>query len=1033
MSGWEDENGDTVEFDTPVSVEGDERTTTKVYPVFRKQLTVQYYVNDEIYTTDVVEPADQDDYELLPSAPIPEPNKYFLHWSKTEDDSAGEYDIADLQDETGTLKLHAISEKMFKASFVTGENATATHALYANENRTLDEQPEEPTRKGYEFRHWSLTEGGDSVNVETYVFTEDTTFYAVWNPIEVSFSYEIYIQHLDDDGYDLLEVVEGKGITEDETPLPTSSSVAVSMPTAEGGRYSNRYTSDGQTINYTNVQTLDYFGFHLNEQKFVPADINGEGDTSVKVYYDRNVHSITVMRLNDTDAQEWYYINPNNWVATADTQKFRYGQDSADWFNNLNENYLYYADTEIGSYYTAAPQMQYEDILMYRTYSRGQKYELRFVEYDPAKFNEDINWYNLSGLQSTLGTMKEIRERSTFQSVRWFVRDYYGYEYRVFEPDDEIWDYMYSVNTTNWVDKTDHVNTIVGFEPRKGTMSSDGYASVDVTNPAWRDYMQANVNANRNYRGTPYYEYYGEQYAYVGFLFYTRKSYTIQYFSGNTELKKETYLYEADISNAGLGYEKEVTPHPSEDGRIFQGWYEDANLTVEHDYHHDPTMPAKNIVVYAKWEHPPHIVTFHPNQDDYSQTSTISEIPHGLTYENGEGTVPEPIQPENTNAFLGWYIKDNQGRYQPFDPATPIRDDNTHVYARWDYNALELKYDLNGGSGTAPTDDNAYTKDGYAQLVDISAGDDAAYDGKVFIGWSETKNGSSGILLPGELINMTTNKTVYAQWKDAPSQHTVKIKYDANGGADETDDSVTLVEDSKLLPKDQYKVRPNGETTAPNENTTAINFVRKGYIFVGWNTKANGSGVTLAEDDIINLTAEDQDTANILYAMWEEAPIPVHFTTDGHGTVNGKAADNQEVEKNGNPEEVTQEPNDGYTFVNWTADKDVTLDDGTSIPAGDPITDEQITKIVVTEELTLTAHYMENPVPVHFTTDGNGTVNGKEADDQIVEKNGNPEEVTQEANEGYTFKHWTADKDVTLDDEQAFQQEIQLLTSRLLR
>ena len=73
---------------------------------------------------------------------------------------------------------------------------------------------------------------------------------------------------------------------------------------------------------------------------------------------------------------------------------------------------------------------------------------------------------------------------------------------------------------------------------------------------------------------------------------------------------------------------------------------------------------------------------------------------------------------------------------------------------------------------------------------------------------------------------------------------------------------------------------------------------------------------------------------------------------------NGKIApnDGEKVIAGENPSvnvEVT--PNEGYEFIHWITDVDVTLNDGTTIKAGEPITTEQARQVVVDQDLEFTA------------------------------------------------------------------------------
>ena len=69
----------------------------------------------------------------------------------------------------------------------------------------------------------------------------------------------------------------------------------------------------------------------------------------------------------------------------------------------------------------------------------------------------------------------------------------------------------------------------------------------------------------------------------------------------------------------------------------------------------------------------------------------------------------------------------------------------------------------------------------------------------------------------------------------------------------------------------------------------------------------------------------------------------VTYETTEKGTISG--IKEEQVNHNGNPQNTIVTAQEGYTFKNWTANKDVTLTDGTTIAKGNPITNEQIVKI----------------------------------------------------------------------------------------
>ena len=994
---WQDEDGNDIKFDTPISITGSEKKTIKVYPVFKGQIVVTYYVDDKVYMTDTI--TDANSYKLPVDPTIYDANKYFVNWSTSKDGSSGGYDENSLKKdiEAGKtdIKLYAITEFKHKATFITGDGASFQEQILASAASTLDKQPKTPERAGYEFSHWSLKEDGDPVDLTTLVLDEDIDVYAVWKPVVVDYKFKVMVQNINDDDYTFHEIISARGLNGEKTSLPFKGSenqdpkVAPSGPiveditslTEKDGRFSNGYNSKDENgkmnHTYTNPQTLDYPGFHLNEEKTKQAfeKIEADGSTVVPVYMDRNVHTI------------WVYKNANkisyyqaNWVNATDENgnihvDLRYGQSSDQWFYQLNKDYIYYKDKSIGSFYTKALVMGDKDVYMYRVYAKGQGFQLRFVEWDPSKFNAQINSGSLDQLKATLGTMKEIGDRVKFENTEHYVT-YYGRNYRVFEPSDDMW----ASKTNTWVDETDHVDDIKGFQPKTGDMSADGLQSVNVNNPAFRDYMftPKGYGGYFNYTGTKYID----NGSYVGFLFYERKTYNIIYYSGNKKLASNPYKYEADTSDFGLNYKIGETTNPDNPNQVFMGWYEDSTFSVEHKHEDGAKMPAHDITVYAKWDSRQYEVTFHTNQDDYKKDiEKITEIPEDDTLYDGkykdakvsEENFPQPVKPKDATEFLGWYEKNKNGRFVKANLHKPIKNNDTHLYAKWKYDYLELKYDLNLPAtdkveGKAPTDSNSYIKDAKAQATDV--GNVKVNGGKkVFVGWSETKDGSSGLILPSETVLMDKNKTLYAQWKEIPDLPTTKVTYDANGGVGDQ----YVVEE--IITNDSHKVLGNGEGEK-------INYTREGYVFKGWNRDKNATKAEFQKDDEVTVTSLDESTNNYIYAIW--API-INYTTDGNGQV--KEGENfvdntkEEVELKSNPKGTETKAKEGYKFSHWTADKEITLNNGTKIPSGEKITEEQLKQAVITEPLTFKANFVKD-APNEF----NVTHEFKVADDSPIKE-----------------------------------------------
>ena len=141
-------------------------------------------------------------------------------------------------------------------------------------------------------------------------------------------------------------------------------------------------------------------------------------------------------------------------------------------------------------------------------------------------------------------------------------------------------------------------------------------------------------------------------------------------------------------------------------------------------------------------------------------------------------------------------------------------------------------------------------------------------------------------------------------------------------------------------------------------DTPAMGYaIRPGYIFTGWNTRANGSGTTYGPDNIGTITSDIT-----LYAQWDKATYTVTFDANG-GTAE---LDRMDVEYlatfgSGNGGELPLAEKDGYIFKGWYLGVD---------------SDEEVTASTIytyTDNITLYAQWEETWYDYGVKPEGEGT------------------------------------------------------------
>lgn len=185
------------------------------------------------------------------------------------------------------------------------------------------------------------------------------------------------------------------------------------------------------------------------------------------------------------------------------------------------------------------------------------------------------------------------------------------------------------------------------------------------------------------------------------YLCYTRNSYNLSFYNYNAYVtgKDSSVQFAAPLS--GYDFTPEYPANLEKNAYVFAGWYttpgcyegSEANLSTM-------TMPASDVVLYAKWTPKTHTVKTYLTKDvldmNGNPLDTWENVPHGTT-------VVKPNDPTNgAYTFVGWFYISDSGEEKAFDFSMPVNRD-LNLYAKWSSNTLvtyTVKYAVENTDGT---------------------------------------------------------------------------------------------------------------------------------------------------------------------------------------------------------------------------------------------------------------------------------------------------------------------------------------------
>ena len=188
------------------------------------------------------------------------------------------------------------------------------------------------------------------------------------------------------------------------------------------------------------------------------------------------------------------------------------------------------------------------------------------------------------------------------------------------------------------------------------------------------------------------------------YLCYTRNSYKLTFYNYNAEVagKGGSVQFEAPLS--GYYFVPDYPANLEKNAYVFAGWYTTADCYEGSEADLSTmTMPASDVVLYAKWTPKTHTVKTYLTKDvldnNGNPLNTWDKVPHGTAVEN-----PPKDPDRDPYKFVGWFYISDTGEEKAFDFSMPVNRD-LNLYAKWSSNTLmeyTIRYELEDGTEIAP-------------------------------------------------------------------------------------------------------------------------------------------------------------------------------------------------------------------------------------------------------------------------------------------------------------------------------------------
>ena len=354
-----------------------------------------------------------------------------------------------------------------------------------------------------------------------------------------------------------------------------------------------------------------------------------------------------------------------------------------------------------------------------------------------------------------------------------------------------------------------------------------GSLLVKFSNPGYTfDYWTTNSNGS----GTKYTD--GELYNFAlgNMDLYAQWKPNQVRFDENATLNDSVDCVESASTTTALTPFSDLNPTFSKPGYVFDGWSTSpsgAGVAYADGSTYDFTLGS--MTLYAQWSAATYSVSYSAGGGTASATSA--------SYTTGGNSITLPSASQSGYTFDGWFSAAQGGNLIGLGGASFTPTSSTTLFAQWTaIPSFDVTFSVNGGVGTVgPV--SALS----GATFSLPSPSTMSRPGYVFTGWNTVADGSGTAFGSSSTMVLSGPMTLYAQWRQLPA---ASVRFVLNGARGSVPAISAYNGAVETLPSPPALARP-------------------GYIFTGWNTRANGTGSMFASGVSMTLGA-----SLTLYAQW---------------------------------------------------------------------------------------------------------------------------------------------------------------------